>query len=89
MQWYKLADVLPNKEEYAVLLFPCKSSIGILYTASNTPYAIKHGLSSGYTHWAYIKEAPGHGDMITWQDSITVGEEQESLKDSIKLLKSL
>jgi hypothetical protein len=89
MEWNDLKTNPPTGNEYAVILFPCKSDCGILYTASNPHYAIKNGVSSGYTHWAEIQLAPDHDKWQDWQDSLTYEEIEESLQNSISTLKNL
>lgn len=89
MEWNDLKTNPPTGNEYAVILFPCKSDCGILYTASNPHYAIKNGVSSGYTHCAEIQLAPDHDKWQDWQDSLTYEEIEESLQNSILTLKNL
>lgn len=68
MIWYDLKTEPPSDDEYAVLLFPCKTDCGVLYTVSNPTYARgPYALSSGYTHWARIQPAPGHTYWTEWQ----------------------
>lgn len=69
-QWKDLATDPPTGEEHCVLLFPCKTDVGILYITSNPYYAIKHGIDQGYTHWAEVEHAPTHDEWIRWQDDI-------------------
>jgi hypothetical protein len=71
MIWYDLATEPPSEEEYAVLLFPCKTDCGLLYTVSNPVFAKgPYALASGYTHWARIQLAPGHRTWVEWQKNI-------------------
>jgi hypothetical protein len=67
MKWRDLKTDPPTGNEYAVILFPCKSYCGILYTVSNSLYA--HGpyaLDAGYTHWAEFELAPEHDKWQQW-----------------------
>jgi len=41
-----------------VILFPCITDVGILYTASNPEYARQNALKQGYTHWMPIEPHP-------------------------------
>lgn len=68
MKWNDLKTNPPTGNEYAVILFPCRSDCGILYIASNPHYAIKHGVEAGYTHWAEIELAPTHAYWCEWQE---------------------
>ena len=70
MRWRSLKDDPPSTQEYAVLLFPCKSDVGILYTVSNPHFARKNGLKAGYTHWASFELAPTHYEWQRWQDNL-------------------
>lgn len=70
MIWRDLKNDPPTGKEYCILLFPCKSDIGILYITSNPHYAIKHGADQGYTHWAEFDLAPTHDEWVRWQDDI-------------------
>jgi hypothetical protein len=79
MQWNDLKTNPPTGSEYAIILFPCKSDCGILYTTSNPQYAIKHGIESGYTHWAEIELAPDHDKWTEWQGSLTPTDISNSL----------
>ena len=68
MIWYDLKTEPPTDDEYAVLLFPCKSDCGVLYTVSNPKYARgPYAIAAGYTHWARIQLAPGHYHWEEWQ----------------------
>lgn len=69
MIWYDLASEPPTDDEYAVILFPCKTDCGLLYTTSNPVFARVNGVKQGYTHWARIQEAPGHRTWANWQKS--------------------
>lgn len=80
MEWNDLKTNPPTGDEYAVILFPCKSDCGILYTASNPHYAIKNGISAGYTHWAEIGLAPDHDKWQDWQDGLNHKEIEEGLQ---------
>lgn len=79
MEWNDLKTNPPTGNEYAVILFPCRSDCGILYTASNPHYAIKNGVASGYTHWSEIQLAPNHDKMVEWQNNLTNEEIENSL----------
>lgn len=81
MKWNDLKTNPPTGKEYAVILFPCRSDCGILYTSSNPQYAIKNGVKAGYTHWAEIELAPTHAYWAEWQDSITPEQNLESLSN--------
>ena len=69
--WRDLVNDPPSGEEYAVLLFPCKSDCGVLYTVSNPHYARgQYARDAGYTHWCEFKLAPTHAQWAKWQDDI-------------------
>lgn len=68
MIWYDLRISKPSENEYAVILFPCKTDCGLLYTMSNPTFARLHGLKNGYTHWAKIHLAPEHDRWEEWQN---------------------
>jgi hypothetical protein len=70
MIWYDLAIEPPTDDEYAVMLLPCKTDCGLLYTTSNPVYARVNGVKHGYTHWARIQPAPGHRKWKDWQDNL-------------------
>lgn len=70
MIWRDLKTDPPTGSEYCILLFPCKSDVGILYTTSNPHYAMKQGIRQGYTHWAEFELAPTHDEWVRWQDDI-------------------
>ena len=70
MPWRDLATDPPTGNEHCVLLFPCRSDVGIFYITSNPYYAMQHGVEQGYTHWAEIELAPTHDEMVRWQDEI-------------------
>jgi len=89
MKWNDLKTNPPTGDEYAIILFPCKSDCGILYSASNPHYAIKHGIRQGYTHWADIELAPDHDKWHEWQNNLTQEEIEESLQGAISTLKNL
>lgn len=89
MEWNDLKTNPPTGNEYAVILFPCRSDCGILYTASNPQYAIKNAANQGYTHWAEIGLAPDHDKWQDWQDSLTHKEIEEGLRSAISTLKNL
>ena len=73
MKWIALEDELPKIEEhYCVLLFPCKTDVGILYITSNVEYARgPYAQQAGYTHWAAIELAPTHDKWDQWQRDLT------------------
>ncbi len=73
MKWIALDDELPKHEEhYCVLLFPCKSDVGLLYITSNVDYARgPFARQAGYTHWAAIELAPTHDQWDQWQRDLT------------------
>ena len=72
MQWRDLKDDPPTGDEYAVLLFPCKSDCGVLYTVSNPHYARgQYALTAGYTHWCEFELAPDHNKWQQWQDELS------------------
>lgn len=62
MIWRSLKDDPPNPEELegegSILLFPCITDVGHLYSVSNPDYARQNGLKYGYTHWAVIDRHP-------------------------------
>lgn len=58
--WRDLKTDPPSGNEYAVLLFPCLSNVGILYRASNLQYAIHTAIHHGYTHWMEFDLHPNH-----------------------------
>ena len=71
MKWRDLKTDPPSGDEYAVLLFPCKTDCGVLYTVSNPHYARgPYALERGYTHWCEFKLAPTHAQWVRWQDDI-------------------
>jgi len=71
MKWRDLKTDPPSGNEYAVLLFPCKTDCGVLYTVSNPHYARgPYALERGYTHWCEFKLAPTHKQWVRWQDDI-------------------
>lgn len=71
MIWYDLKTEPPTDAEYAVLLFPCITDCGVLYTVSNPVYARgQYALNCGYTHWARIHLAPGHHRMVEYQRTL-------------------
>lgn len=72
MKWIALDDELPKVEEhYCVLLFPCKTDVGILYITSNVEYARgPYAKQAGYTHWAAIELAPDHEALVKWQEEL-------------------
>lgn len=70
MIWYDLATEPPADDEYAVILFPCQTDCGLLYTSSNPTYARVNGVKHGYTHWARIQPAPGHRTWVEWQKNL-------------------
>ena len=86
MKWNDLITNPPTGNEYAIILFPCKTDCGILYNASNPHYAIKHGVSQGYTHWAEIELAPDHDKWNEWQKNLTQEEITESLENALSIL---
>ena len=86
MKWNDLITNPPTGNEYAIILFPCKTDCGILYNASNPHYAIKHGVSQGYTHWADIELAPDHDKWNEWQNNLTQEEITESLENALSIL---
>jgi hypothetical protein len=57
MDWRDLKTDPPTGDR-AVLLFPCISDVGHLYTVSNTQYARARGTEFGYTHWSDIPVHP-------------------------------
>jgi hypothetical protein len=63
--WQSLKDNPPNpKEHYCVLLFPCISDVGIIYTTSNVDYAIgPYAIEAGYTHWMPVEKHPDHSKI--------------------------
>jgi len=89
MKWNDLKENPPTGKEYAVILFPCKTDCGLLYTTSNPQYAVKHGTASGYTHWAEIELAPTHEYWSEWQDNVTPEENKKSLERAVEYLQSL
>lgn len=89
MEWNDLKTNPPTGNEYAVVLFPCRSDCGILYTMSNPHYAIKNGADNGYTHWSEIELAPDHDALVEWQNNLTHEEIEESLQGAISTLKNI
>jgi hypothetical protein len=87
--WNDLKTNPPTGEEYGVLLFPCRSDCGILYTMSNPQYAIKNGVRNGYTHWSNIELAPNHDELVEWQNNLTPEEIEKSLRACMTILGSL
>lgn len=81
--WKKLEDELPTGDEYAVLLFPCKTDCMLLYTVSNPQYAKKTALDHGYTHWCEFNLAPDHKALEEWQNNITREEIEKSMGTTI------
>lgn len=71
MLWRELATDPPSGDEYCVILFPCKSDVGVLYITSNPQYAIKRGVEAGYTHWSDITLAPTHDEWVKWQEELS------------------
>ena len=70
-KWRDLLTDPPTGNEYGVLLFPCKSDCGILYTTSNPDYARgKYAQEAGFTHWCEIELAPTHEEWVQWQIDI-------------------
>ena len=57
--WRDLKTDPPTGDE-EVVLFPCISDVGILYTASNPEYARLNAAKHGYTHWAPLARHPDH-----------------------------
>jgi hypothetical protein len=86
MKWNDLITNPPTGNEYAIILFPCKTDCGILYTASNPHYAIKYGVTQGYTHWTEIELAPDHDKWNDWQNNLTPEEIIKSVENAISLL---
>jgi hypothetical protein len=81
MIWRDLKTDPPTGDEYAVLLFPCRSDCGVLYTVSNSVYAKgSYALSVGYTHWCEFKLAPNHEALVEWQENLTSEEIIDSLR---------
>ena len=70
MIWYDLKTEPPSDDEYAVLLFPCKTDCGLMYITSNPVFARVNGVKNGYTHWARIHLAPGHHRWEEWQRNL-------------------
>lgn len=63
--WYDLKKNPPSLEEYAVLLFPCKTDCGLGYILSNPVYARGfYAKEAGYTHWARFELHPDHEKML-------------------------
>jgi hypothetical protein len=62
MIWRSLKDDPPKIEELegekSILLFPCFTKVGHLYSVSNPDYALQNALNHGYTHWAVIEPHP-------------------------------
>ena len=81
MKWNDLKTNPPTGREYAIILFPCRSDCGILYTTSNPQYAIKNGIEAGYTHWANFELAPTHAYWAEWQGSTTPEQNLEYLSN--------
>ena len=81
MKWRDLKTDPPTGDEYAVLLFPCRSDCGVLYQVSNPAYAKgSYALSAGYTHWCQFELAPNHDELVEWQESLTPQEIIDSLR---------
>lgn len=70
IEWRDLETDPPTGDEYAVMLFPCKTDVGLLYIVSNPYYAKANGLENGYTHWAEFNLAPTHQQWVKWQDAL-------------------
>ena len=70
MLWRELETDPPSGNEYAIILFPCKTDCGLLYIISNPHYAIKHGVNNGYTHWTEFQLAPDHDKLVSWQNGL-------------------
>lgn len=49
--WRDLNTDPPTGDEYAVLLFPCRTDCGLLYIVSNPQYAKGEFAKQRYTHW--------------------------------------
>lgn len=69
MEWRDLKTDPPTGGD-VVLLFPCISDVGILYTASNPEYARINALKQGYTHWAAIERHPDHEKWRAYCDAL-------------------
>jgi hypothetical protein len=71
MKWRDLKTDPPTGNEYAVLLFPCKSDCCVLYSVSNPHYARgPYAQTAGYTHWCEFELAPTHNIWVTWQNDL-------------------
>jgi hypothetical protein len=71
MKWRDLRTDPPTGNEYAVLLFPCKTDCGVLYTVSNPVYARgQYACDAGYTHWSEFETAPTHNTWVKWQNDL-------------------
>lgn len=57
--WRDLKNDPPTGDD-CVVLFPCISDVGIMYSSSNPEYARVNGLKHGYTHWMPIERHPDH-----------------------------
>ena len=77
--WRDLNTDPPTGNEYAVLLFPCRSDCGVLYVVSNPHYARGEYAKQRYTHWAEFELAPSHDELVAWQDSLTSEDIEKSL----------
>jgi hypothetical protein len=69
--WFDLKTEPPTGKEYAVILFPCKTDCGVLYTIRNRFYAkSKYALKAGYTHWCNFELSQDHDKLVAWQDNL-------------------
>ncbi len=68
--WRDLKTDPPTRDEYCVLLFPCITDCGILYTVSNPEYAKYTAPSHGYTHWCKVELAPTHDIVERYQKTL-------------------
>jgi|AntAceMinimDraft_11_1070367.scaffolds.fasta_scaffold106575_2 hypothetical protein len=87
--WRDLKTDPPTGNEYAVIIFPCKSDCGVLYTISNPHYARgENALKAGYTHWCLLTLASNHDEWAKWQDDLPLTTD-EDIQRSMAWLKNL
>ena len=90
VEWKLLSEEKPSLDDYAVILFPCRSPNGILYTVSNPHYArSENATNAGYTHWSRLDLAPCHDKLVKWKDDLTWQEIDASLDEALKYIDEL
>lgn len=68
----------PPQGDRLVILFPCISDVGILYTTSNPDYARLNGTKNGYTHWTYFDPHPMESEAEARCEQIRQMDEERS-----------